>query len=118
MNPIKIGVFGAGRDADLAGNFQRLGCEITAICDFHEERLNNAANRIGGSATLYRNFDEFIEHDMDAVILAVSHEQFNGLTVADFDRFYAGTHRKVLVDVKSMLDKAAFEAADYLYWRL
>jgi len=70
MNPIKIGVFGAGRGADLAGNFQRLGCEITAICDFHEERLNNAANRIGGSATLYRNFDEFIEHDMDAVILA------------------------------------------------
>ncbi len=70
MNPIKIGVFGAGRGADLAGNFQRLGCEITAICDFHEERLNNAAKRIGGNATLYRDFDSFIEHDMDAVILA------------------------------------------------
>ena len=70
MNPIRIGVFGAGRGADLAGNFQRLGCEITAICDFHEERLNNAAKRIGGNAALYRDFDSFIEHDMDAVILA------------------------------------------------
>ena len=56
--------------------------------------------------------------DMDAVILAVSHQQFDGMSVADFDRFYAGGHRKVLVDVKSVLDKAAFEAADYLYWRL
>lgn len=67
---IKLGVFGAGRGADLACNFRLLGCEITAICDFHEERLHNAAERIGGSPTLYRDFDSFIEHDMDAVILA------------------------------------------------
>ena len=55
---------------------------------------------------------------MDAVILAVSHKQFDVMSVAYFDRFYAGGHRKVLVDVKSVLDKAAFDAADYLYWRL
>ena len=55
---------------------------------------------------------------MDAVILAVSHEQFDGMSVADFDRFYAGDHRKVLVDVKSVLDKSAFQEAGYLYWRL
>ena len=56
--------------------------------------------------------------DMDAVILAVSHEQFKGLTVADFDRFYANDAKKVLVDVKSMLDKTAFTNAGYVYWRL
>ena len=56
--------------------------------------------------------------NMDAVILAVAHEQFKGLTVADFDKLYSGNRQKVLVDVKSMLDKAAFQAADYLYWRL
>ena len=56
--------------------------------------------------------------DMDAVILAVSHKQFDGMSVADFDRFYAGGHRKVLVDVKSVLNKAAFQEAGYLYWRL
>lgn len=56
--------------------------------------------------------------DMDAVILAVSHDQFKGLTVADFDKLYNGNHRKVLVDVKAMLNKSEFVDAGYLYWRL
>ena len=56
--------------------------------------------------------------NMDAVILAVAHEQFKSLTVADFDGFYSGTHKKVLIDVKAMLDKPAFESAGYTYWRL
>jgi UDP-N-acetyl-D-galactosamine dehydrogenase len=56
--------------------------------------------------------------NMDAVILAVSHEQFKGLSVADFDRFYHGTRKKVLIDVKAMLDKPSFENAGYTYWRL
>ena len=64
---------------------------------------------------------EFVDmntiENMDAVILAVSHEQFKGLTARDFDKFY-GTHKKVLIDVKSMLDKAAFDEAGYVYWRL
>ena len=55
--------------------------------------------------------------DMDAVILAVSHEQFSGLGVADFDKLY-GSRKKVLIDVKSMLDKTAFHEAGYVYWRL
>ena len=61
--------------------------------------------------------DMYTIEDMDAVILAVAHEQFKGLNVADFDKFY-GQRRKVLIDVKSMLDKAAFEEAGYIYWRL
>ncbi|MBQ9082374.1 MAG: nucleotide sugar dehydrogenase [Clostridia bacterium] len=56
--------------------------------------------------------------DMDAVVLAVAHEQFKGLTVTDFNRFYHPARTKVLVDVKSMLDKTAFEQAGYVYWRL
>ena len=55
--------------------------------------------------------------NMDAVILAVAHEQFRGLTVADFDRFY-GERKRVLIDVKSMLDKKAFDEAGYVNWRL
>ena len=56
--------------------------------------------------------------NMDAVILAVSHEQFKSLTVADFDKLYSGNNQKVLVDVKAMLNKAEFVDAGYLYWRL
>ena len=54
---------------------------------------------------------------IDAVILAVAHEQFQSLTVADFDKLY-GQRRKVLIDVKSMLDKDSFNGAGYVYWRL
>ena len=58
-----------------------------------------------------------IEH-MDAVILAVAHEQFSAMTVADFDRLYSGCRQKVLVDVKAMLDRKVFNEAGYVYWRL
>ena len=58
--------------------------------------------------------------DCDAVILAVAHEQFKDLTMADFDRmFKAGSKdKKVLVDIKGLLDRKEYEAAGYHYWRL
>ena len=57
MKTLKIGIFGAGRGADIAANFQLLGCEITAICDFHEERRKNAVKRLGEGITEYTDFD-------------------------------------------------------------
>lgn len=57
--------------------------------------------------------------DMDAVILAVSHREFESLTMEAMDGLFAGTHRKkVLSDIKGMLDREAYESAGYLYWRL
>ena len=70
MKKIKIGVFGAGRGFDIAENFMLLNCDIVALCDFHEERLNEAMKKLGNGAAAYKDFDEFIEHDMDAVIVA------------------------------------------------
>ena len=70
MENIKVGVFGAGRGYDIAENFMLLNCNIVAICDFHEGRLNEVLNKLGKGATAYKDFDEFIEHDMDAVIVA------------------------------------------------
>jgi len=55
--------------------------------------------------------------DVDAVILAVAHTQFAALTVSDLDKLY-GEGRKVLVDVKGILDRDEYENAGYLYWRL
>ena len=55
--------------------------------------------------------------NMDAVVLAVAHTQFAALTVADLDKMY-GEGRKVLVDVKGILDRDEYENAGYLYWRL
>ena len=70
MKKYKIGVFGAGRGVTLAENFRQLGCEIVALCDFNEKRLAEGAARAGEGVALYKDFDSFIEHDMDAVILA------------------------------------------------
>jgi len=70
MKRIRIGVFGAGRGADIARNFMLLDCDIVAICDFRKERLEAAMEQLGKDITAYDSFDAFIEHDMDAVILA------------------------------------------------
>lgn len=70
MKKIRIGVFGAGRGAGLAKDFMLSGCEIVAICDFNKERRDQALAKLGTDIAVYEDFDSFIEHDMDAVILA------------------------------------------------
>ena len=59
-------------------------------------------------------------HDADCVILAVAHKEFKALSLADIDAMFvsAPNDEKVLIDVKSVLDKNAIEAAGYRYWRL
>lgn len=57
--------------------------------------------------------------DMDAVILAVSHQDYERLDKQAISGFYAaGRARKVLVDIKGMLNRKDLETAGYLYWRL
>ena len=64
---------------------------------------------------------EFVEmdsiRDMDAVILAVAHTEFSGFTMNDVDKFF-GEGKKVLLDIKGMLDRKEYEEAGYKYWRL
>lgn len=55
--------------------------------------------------------------DMDAVVLAVAHKEFSSFTIADLDKMF-GEGKKVLLDIKGLLDRTAFEKAGYLYWRL
>lgn len=54
---------------------------------------------------------------MDAVILAVAHDEFTNFTMKEMDKFY-GNGTKVLVDVKGVLERKQYEAAGYNYWRL
>lgn len=57
--------------------------------------------------------------DMDAVIIAVAHDEFAGLGKEEIDGFFrAGSKKKVFVDLKGLFDKDAFSGSDYLYWRL
>ncbi len=65
---------------------------------------------------------EFVEEstvkNMDAVILAVAHEQFKALSMVDIDSLFAPNVPKVLLDLKGLMDRKAYEAAGYHYWRL
>ena len=71
MGKLKVGVFGVGRGIDIAQNFKLLNCEIVAMCDERKDRMDEAIKKMNDSTiAIYDNFDEFIHHDMDAVILA------------------------------------------------
>lgn len=58
--------------------------------------------------------------DADCIIVAVAHKEFNELSIDDFDQmFKAGDNsEKVIIDVKSILNKEKVEKAGYRYWRL
>lgn len=58
--------------------------------------------------------------DMDAVILAVAHDEFCGFTMEDVDKLFRDVpnNQRVLMDVKGLLNRREYEAAGYRYWRL
>ena len=64
---------------------------------------------------------QFCRHEelreLDAVILAVAHREFCSLTQARLEAMYR-PGQPVLLDVKGMLDRKAYEAAGWRYWRL
>ncbi len=65
---IKVGVIGVGRGMSFALGAGYAGMELVAICDIWEEKLKEAEKRL--HVTTYTDYDKFLEHDMDAVILA------------------------------------------------
>lgn len=67
--PIRVGVIGVGRGLSFAGGATDLvGMKLVALCDTWKERLTNAGKSLG--VATYTSYDRFLEHDMDAVILA------------------------------------------------
>lgn len=77
--------------------------------------------------------------DIDAVVFAVSHEQFKNIKLEDIEKMYnnkwngysnkidevaatleldEGNIKYVLIDVKGMFDRKEAEEKGFLYWRL
>jgi predicted dehydrogenase len=66
---IRVGVIGVGRGKSFAGGAsETVGMELVALCDQWEEKLAEAGRQFG--VATYTDYDEFLEHDMDAVVLA------------------------------------------------
>lgn len=56
-------------------------------------------------------------HGLDAVVLAVAHSDFEELTLDKMSSLYRDDKR-VLLDIKGILDRKNYEEAGYMYWRL
>lgn len=55
--------------------------------------------------------------EMDAIILAVAHNEFTEMSFTDIDKMY-GSGKRVLLDIKGLLNRKLYEEAEYIYWRL
>ena len=70
MKQIRVGIFGYGiRGETLVKDFMLCGAEIVAICETRPARLELAKKTFGADVKYSDNFDEFIETEMDAVVL-------------------------------------------------
>ena len=57
--------------------------------------------------------------DMDAVIVAVAHKEFESYKPADIAKFFNAKHKtKVFMDLKGIYDMSEYKAPEYNYWRL
>lgn len=67
---------------------------------------------------------EFVEEDlikdMDVVILAVAHEDFQSLSMQKMDSMFkhSSNDKKVIIDIKGCLNRKEYENENYVYWRL
>ena len=57
--------------------------------------------------------------NVDALIIAVAHDEFGGMTREEINGYFnSANEKKVLVDIKGILDRKDYQTEDYIYWRL
>jgi predicted dehydrogenase len=74
MAKIKVGVFGGGRGYSMIRQLlNNPDAELVAVCDKYKpllDRVRAKADELGVKIALYEKFDDFFQHDMDAVVMA------------------------------------------------
>lgn len=66
---IRVGVIGVGRGQSFAqGATDLVGMKLVAICDQWAAKVKEVGKKHG--VATYTDYDKFLEHDMDAVVLA------------------------------------------------
>lgn len=73
-NKLKIGVFGGRRGkSEMEALLTHPDAELVAVCDRYEpclDEVTKIAEDLHATVACYNNFDDFLSHDMDAVVLA------------------------------------------------
>ncbi len=70
---IKVGIIGVGRGISFYRSAAQCGMKLVALCDRWESKLRQYREHLG--IATYADYDAFLEHDMDAVILANNFHQ-------------------------------------------
>lgn len=74
MKKVRIGVFGGGRGMTMIQQLlNHPDAELVAVCDKYEpllQKVKSTADEYHVDVALYSEFEKFIEHEMDAVVLA------------------------------------------------
>lgn len=71
MEKVRVGVLGAYRGSSMINYCKKAdNAELVAICDKWVPALDRQREVLGDRVAYYTEFEEFLQHDMDAVILA------------------------------------------------
>ncbi len=81
---IRVGVVGVGRGQSFTRLAASAGMKLVAICDAFAKNLDQVATNYGVKA--YREYEQFLEHEMDAVILANYFHQHASLAIQALER--------------------------------
>jgi predicted dehydrogenase len=65
---IRVGVIGVGRGMSFVRGAAHGGMELVALCDQWKEKLDEVGKQ--WKVATYTDYDAFLQHDMDAVVLA------------------------------------------------
>ena len=85
--------------------------------DAHPQRAAGALGAVDEGRALPRAAVVAPPHRADAALEAVAHSEFSSFTMSELNGFY-GSGKKILLDLKGLLNRKEYESAGYLYWRL
>ena len=92
MKKFRIGILGAGRGLNIAQNLMLIdGCEIVALCENNEARAKWGLKEFGFTDTginlpVFKDFDEFLEQDLDAVVIANYFHEHTPFAIKCFEK--------------------------------
>lgn len=70
MSKLQIGIFGLKRGSSFIDSILGNDGEIVAVCDFDSSVLTEVKTNLNETVGIYTDFDKFIQHPMDAVLIA------------------------------------------------
>ena len=70
MKPIRLGIFGLGRGKAYIECALKCNAQVVALCDKRQEVLDAAAKQLNREVALYHDFEDLLNHDLDAIFLA------------------------------------------------